>query len=122
VPSGRAWILPFFALFTGILNSVLILLFYSVGCVKAQRVLNSQLAFVKTFPQPLAVYMPLFKSNRIWLIREGIAFQPATAPPPKPRMILMRTQTQIALPWGWEEKLANGSFMEEWEARGLWEN
>ena len=122
VPSGRAWILPFFALFTGILNSVLILLFYSVGCVKAQRVLNSQLAFVKTFPQPLAVYMPLFKSNRIWFIREGIAFQPATAPPSKPRMILMRTQTQIALPWGWEEKLANGSFMEEWEARGLWEN
>jgi hypothetical protein len=43
-------------------------------------------------------------------------------PPPKPRMTLMRTQTRVALPADWRGKLANKSFIKEWEARGLWEN
>jgi hypothetical protein len=116
----RKW-LASLAVVTGLLNSGLILLFYSIGCVKAQSILNSQLAFLKTLPQPLTVHMPIFLSNRTWFIREGIAFQPASAPPPKPRMTLMRTQTRVALPADWREKLDNNSFMEEWKVRGLLE-
>jgi len=118
-PKGKRWLLPLLSLFVGVLNSVLILLFYSVGCVKAQRVLNSQLAFVKTFPQPIAVYMPQFKSNRIWLIREKVEFALVDKPPRKPFIRLMRTETLIPLPAKWEENLGNGPMVAEWRNRGL---
>jgi len=117
----RKW-LPVLAIFTGLLNSGLILLFYSIGCVKAQRVLNSQLAFLKTLPHPLSVHMPVFRSNRTWLIREGIPFQAVAEPPAKPRMRLMRTNTTITLPNDWEQKLAQPSWKKEWFSRGLIEN
>jgi hypothetical protein len=119
VPSGRAWILPFFALFTGILNSVLILLFYSVGCVKAQRVLDSQLAFLKSLPQPLQVHMPMFLSNRIWLNREDLEFELIPEVPAKPRIKLHRTETRIPLPAKWKENLGNGPMAAEWRKRRL---
>jgi len=120
VPHGRG-ILPFLSLFTGLLNSVLILLFYSVGCVKAQRVLNSQLAFLKTLPQPLSVHMPVFLSNRIWFMRQGLEFEMAPAPPPSPRMVLHRTQTRVALTKDWEKRLDRPSLKREWEKRMLLE-
>ena len=107
------------AVLIGILNSALILLFYSIGCVKAQRLLNSQMAFVKTFPQPLSVYMPRFKSNRIWLIREKVEFVFVNKPPRKPSIRLMRTETLIALPAKWEENLGNGPMVAEWRKRRL---
>jgi hypothetical protein len=107
------------AVLIGILNSALILLFYSIGCVKAQRLLNSQMAFVKTFPQPLSVYMPRFKSNRIWLIREKVEFVFVDKPPRKPLIRLMRTETLIPLPAKWEENLGNGPMVAEWRKRRL---
>jgi hypothetical protein len=110
------------AVITGLLNSGLILLFYSIGCVRAQRVLNSQLAFVKTFPQPIAVYMPQFKSNRIWLIREKVEFALVKNPPRKPFIRLMRTETLIPLPAKWEENLGNGPKVAEWRSRRLIED
>jgi hypothetical protein len=110
------------AVFTGLLNSGLILLFYSIGCVKAQRVLNSQLAFVKTFPQPISVYMPQFKSNRIWLIREKVEFALVKNPPRKPFIRLMRTGTLIPLPAKWQESLGNGPRVAEWRSRRLIED
>lgn len=110
------------AVFTGLLNSGLILLFYSIGCVKAQRVLNSQLAFVKTFPQPISVYMPWFKSNRIWLIREKVEFALVDKASRKPFIRLMRTETLIPLPAKWEDNLGNGPMVAEWRKRRLIED
>jgi len=121
-PPGRLWILPFFALLTGILNCVLILLFYSVGCVKSQRVLNGQLAFLKNVPQPLRVHMPIFKSNRIWFIRNRLNFVTVSEPPPSPRMILHHTSTRVALPPAFQpEADLNPKIRKEWEKRSLLE-
>jgi hypothetical protein len=121
-PPGRLWILPFFALLTGILNCVLILLFYSVGCVKSQRVLNGQLAFLKNVPQPLRVHMPIFKSNRIWFIRNRLNFVTVSEPPPSPRMILHHTSTRVALPSAFQpEADLNPKIRKEWEKRSLLE-
>ncbi len=110
------------AVFTGLLNSGLILLFYSIGCVKAQRVLNSQLAFLKTFPQPISVYMPWFKSNRTWLIREKVEFALVDKPPRKPFIRLMRTETLIPLPAKWQENLGSSPMIVEWRKRRLIED
>jgi len=118
-PPGRVWGFPFLALTAGLLNSIAIIAFYTVGCVKAQRVLDSQLAFVKTFSQPLAVFMPRFKSNRIWMIREKVEFALVDKPPRKPFMRLMRTETLIPLPAKWEENLGNGPMAAEWRKRRL---
>ena len=116
-PPGKRWILPFLALFTGLLNSGLILLFYSVGCVKAQWVLNSQLAFLSTLPQPLSIYMPKFKSNRIWLQREGVEFQLLEAAPSRPLLRMMRTATLVSLPGDWEARLDRPAIAKEWRKR-----
>jgi hypothetical protein len=118
-PAGRVWGLPFLALTAGLLNSIAILAFYTVGCVKAQRVLKSQLAFVKTLSQPLAVFMPRFKSNRTWLIREKVEFVLADNPPSKPFIRLMRTETLIPLPTKWEDNLGNAPMVAEWKKRRL---
>jgi hypothetical protein len=118
-PAGRRWVLPGLVLFSGLLNSLLILIFYSVGCVKAQRVLNSQLTFLKQLSQPLSVYMPIYKSNRIWLIRGGNQFDLVSEAPPKPRLRLMRTETLIPLPKKWEENLGNAPMVAEWRKRRL---
>ena len=117
--SGRRWVLPGLVLFSGLLNSLLILMFYSVGCVKAQRVLNSQLTFLKELSQPLTVYMPRYKSNRIWLIRGENQFDLVSEAPPKPRLRLMRTETLIPLPTKWEENLGNAPMVTEWRKRRL---
>ena len=118
-PKGKRWLLPLLSIFVGILNSLLILLFYSVGCFKAQRVLDSQLAYLKTLSQPLAVYMPRYKSNRIWFIREGVEYGLVDQPPSKPSIWLMRTDTLIPLPEKWEENLGNGPMVAEWRKRRL---
>ena len=121
-PAGRRWVPPGLVLFSGLLNSILILLFYSVGCVKAQRVLNSQLTFLKQLSQPLSVYMPIYKSNRIWLIREKVEFVLADNPPIKPFIRLMRTETLIPLPTKWEKNLGNGQRAADWRSRRLIED
>ena len=117
--SGRRWVLPGLVLFSGLLNSLLILIFYSVGCVKAQRVLNSQLTFLKELSQPLSVYMPIYKSNRIWLIRGENQFDLVSEAPPKPRLRLMKTETLIPLPPKWEDNLGNAPMVAEWRKRRL---
>ena len=120
--SGRRWVLPGLVLFSGLLNSLLILMFYSVGCIKAQRVLNSQLTFLKELSQPLTVYMPIYKSNRIWLIRGDNQFDLVSEAPLKPRLRLMRTETLIPLPIKWEENLGNAPMVAEWRKRRLIED
>jgi len=109
------------AVFTGLLNSGLILLFYAIGCVKAQRLLNSQLAFVKTFPQPIAVYMPRFKSNRIWFIRNKIKFSITQEPPPRPFLKMYRTETKVGIPTAWQDHLPGADLVRDWEKRKLLE-
>lgn len=97
-PPGKKWILPFLAVFTGLLNSILILAFYTTGCIKSQITLESQLAYLRTLPGPLDVYMPRFQSNRIWFLREGIEFRKIHVSPEPPWLKLHRTATVISLP------------------------
>jgi hypothetical protein len=117
----KRWWLPTLAVFAGILNSGLILLFYSIGCVKAQHVLESQLSFLKKLPAPLRVQMPYFMSNRIWLIRNGLAYEPQTDSLPLPRLKLKKTSTKIALPKDWETLGVPKTIVSRWRKDNLLE-
>jgi len=111
--------LPALAVAAGVLNSLLIFLFYSVGCFRFQSVLDSQLRFLKSLPAPLSVYMPRFSSNRAWLIRENINFQLISQPPSKPRLRFPRTNTDVGLPPDWAQRLGRPALAAEWKKRGL---
>lgn len=116
----KRWWLPSLAIFAGILNSGLILIFYSVGCVKAQRILGSQLAFLRTIPGTLPVHMPKFKSNRIWFIRNGIKIAIVPGIPEAPRLQMLRTETMVGLPSGCEpENCVSPRIWKEWQKRKL---
>jgi hypothetical protein len=117
----KRWWIPSLAVFAGLLNSGLILLFYSVGCVKAQRVLESQLSFLKKLPAPLRVQMPYFMSNRIWLIRNGLAYELQTDSPALPRMKLKKTSTKIALPKDWQILGVTEAIVSRWRKDNLLE-
>jgi hypothetical protein len=117
----KKWWLPSLAVFAGILNSGLILLFYSIGCVKAQHVLESQLSFLKKLPVPLKVQMPYFKSNRIWLIRNGLAYELLADSPPLPRLKLKRTSTKIGLSKDWQTLGVAEAIVSRWRKDNLLE-
>ena len=102
-----------------LLNSLLILAFYTSGCFQNQSILNRQMNFLKSIPAPLAVYAPTFPSNLSWLAAAGIRFNPIDHPPPQPFMTLQRTDTKVALPANWKDLVVDPSSLEEWEKRKL---
>ncbi|NCY22988.1 hypothetical protein EBX31_13690 [bacterium] len=118
-PPGFRWVPAFLCLFTGLLNSFLILAFYTSGCLKSQRVLDSQLAFLKSLPQPLSVHMSRFPSNRLWFQREGIDFRTVENPPSAPRLRMFRTDTTVALPEGWKNTPAAVGLVASWKKMRL---
>jgi len=120
-PQGlQGWrkIVPALALGVGLLNTLLILLFYSVGCWKNQAVLESQLRFLRELPRPVSVQLPTFPSNRIWLIRENIPFTVQKEEPVRPWLKLNRTDTKVALPPDWE-KMADPKTVQLWRKSKL---
>lgn len=116
--AGCRTILPSLALGAGLLNSLLILIFYSVGCWRNQAVLKSQIEFLRHQPLPLQIYTRTFPSNRIWLIRENIPFVVRKEEPARPRLKLNRTDTKVALSPDWE-KNANPESRRLWQKRNL---
>jgi hypothetical protein len=67
--------------------------------------------------------MPIFLSNRVWLIREGLEFSLLPAEPPRPRLLLHRTSTRIALPTRFQmDNDLSPVIRREWEKRNLIEN
>jgi len=119
-PPAKKWMLPLLALFAGLLNSILILAFYVSGCIQTQRTLESQLAYLKTLPKSLSVYMPDYPSNRIFFIRDKMAFENIPQAPPRPRLKLHRTSTLVALPSGTDPQTqVDPSVWADWKKRKL---
>jgi len=119
-PPGKKWALPFLAAFTGLLNSILILAFYTTGCIKSQITLESQLAYLKILPQPLSVFMPRFHGNRIFFIREGLEYRKLDSLPHPPWIKLHRTDTLVVLPAGTDPQTqVDPAVWKNWKKRKL---
>ena len=108
-------LLPASAGLVGLANSLLILGFYSAGCLKLQGLLESQLAYLQRLSQPLTVHMPRFQSNRIWFWRNQITFQAVPAEVSRPRMLFKKSSTQVALPPDWRSHLPTESSVNTWK-------
>jgi len=116
-PVGFAW----WTLATCLLNSCLILVFYSLGCIRSQRVVEQQLSFLRNLPSPLELHWAKFPAPRLWLGWQQIPFEKTPEDPPRPRLVLLRSDTRVALPPDWQQLPLPTKERKEWEKRRLFE-
>jgi hypothetical protein len=121
-PAGLAGILARLSVSVGLLNSILILAFYTSGCFQYQGILNGQMRFLRGLPAPIGVHVPTFASNQTWLRDSEIDFTLLSTPPSRPSLILQGTDTRVALPLDWKNHLKDPSVLPEWNKRKLLED
>jgi hypothetical protein len=107
------------ALGLALLNSLLILAFYTSGCWQNESILRSQLRFLKSVASPIQMYVPTFPSNQTWLKDAGIQYKLLGQEPPRPRMILQRTNSKIAMDKFWPTEGISSQDLQEWRRRKL---
>ena len=120
-PMGLAGGLARASIAVALLNSILILAFYTSGCFQNQAALTRQLAFLKNMPQPLNVYIPSFHSNETWLKEAGLRFKKIDQEPSMPRLKLNRTNSKVQLPANWTNAPVSEQILQEWRKRDLLE-
>lgn len=102
-------------------NLGLILLYYGLGMVQAQRVLDNQLVLVQKLPQPVSLFVPRFTANQSWLQDAGIQVEAVGEKPPVPRMKIVKTTSWVRLDPGWRQKVSDPDFPAELARRELLE-
>lgn len=105
-----------------LLNSILILAFYTSGCIQNESILRGQLRFLKNMPQPIQVYIPTFLSNFTWLKDAGISFEILKNEPKSPKLVLQRTNSKVSLKDNWPAKNIDKAEVEVWKKRKLIED
>lgn len=102
-----------------VVNLGLIILYYGLGMVRAQRVLDSQLALLQKLPQPVSLFVPRFTANRFWLEDAGIEAELIGVKPGVPRMKIVKTTSWVGLPPGWRNDASDSRLLAELEKRQL---
>lgn len=111
VSSGSLWV--------GLVNSLLIFVFYVNGCLENRKLLAEQIKNLKKLPSPVEIWVPDFPSNLTWLQQAGISFKKLAKEPETPRLKLQRTTSKVDLPKNWRQFLGNEPMVETWRKRGL---
>jgi hypothetical protein len=109
------------------LNVGIIALYYGIGMVRQERILDSQMHVAAQLPQPLPIYLQreegyVFLASQYWLNDRGIATWEVMENVPKPRMKLNRTHTTFALPDNWRTLLRRPEDEAVLRERGLVED
>lgn len=121
-PAGRLTrALAGLSLATLAVNLGLILLYYGLGMVRAQRVLDSQLALLQQLPQPVSLFVPRFTANQYWLEDAGIEVKVVGEKPAAPRMKLVKTTSWVGLDPAWRRNISDPEIPREFERRNLLE-
>ena len=102
-------------------NLGLIVLYYGLGMVRAQRVLDSQLVLIQKLPQPVSLFVPRFTANRSWLQDAGVQVEAVGEKPPVPRMKIVKTTSWVGLTPGWAHQITSPQFLAELRKRDLLE-
>ena len=116
-PRSRSWIwsgsVVTFLVLT--VNLGIILLYYGLGMVRQERILNLQTDLAKNLGDPIQLHIPSaradpqdpasFRAAEYWLTDEGIGVVKLAESPPKPRMKLHKTNVLFSLPQDWRSHL-----------------
>jgi len=108
------WLGGLACLATGI-NVFLVTLYYLVGMVKQEKILNLQIELAATFKTPVLIHIPVitnghnsgksFQSSKWWFAERGVPIMELQQEPPRPRMKIHKTETRFPLPPDWRFSL-----------------
>ena len=105
------------------LNVGIIALYYGIGMVRQERILDSQMYVASQLPQPLPIYLQrenyVFIASKYWLEERGISTQEVAQNVDKPRMKINRTHTRFPLPENWQSLLRRPEDEKALRERGL---
>jgi len=108
------------------LNVGIIALYYGIGMVRQERILDSQMHVAAQLRQPLPIYLQredyVFIASKYWLEERGIQTQEVAQNVDKPRMKINRTHTRFPLPENWRSLLRRPEDEKVLRERGLIED
>ena len=108
------------------LNVGIIALYYGIGMVRQERILDSQMHVAAQLRQPLPIYLQkedfVFIASKYWLEERGIQTREVPENVEKPRIKLNRTHTRFPLPENWRSLLRRPEDEKVLRERGLIED
>ena len=114
------------------LNVLLITLYYFVGMVKQEKILNRQIQLASDLGNPVPIYIDIikeahcagssFKATEWWFVERGVPITKLEKQPNRPRMRIHKTATYIPLPSNWRLRLKNPKDEELFRKKGFIED
>jgi hypothetical protein len=114
------------------LNVLLITLYYFVGMIKQEKILNRQIELSSRLKNPVPIYIPVMKeghnagasfvASEWWFVDRGTPVTKLEKEPIRPRMRMHKTATYIPLPSDWRLSLKSPKDEELFRKRGLIED
>jgi len=114
------------------LNVLLITLYYFVGMVKQEKILNRQIQLASDLGNPVPIYIDIikdahcagssFKATEWWFVERGVPITKLEKQPNRPRMRIHKSGTYVPLPSDWRLRLKNPKDEELFRKRGLIED
>jgi hypothetical protein len=99
------------ALAAAAFNVALVSIYYGVGMVRQENILNRQIELAKSLGQPVPIYLKpnhdgsYFLASELWFADRGCRVTRLDDLPPRPRIKLNKTETFFALPEKWRSHL-----------------
>ena len=120
------------ALLAAGLNVLLIILYYFVGMVKQEKILNRQIELASSLRNPVPIYISVIKegegagasflASEWWFVDRGTPVTKLEKEPIRPRMRIHKTATYIPLPNDWRLSLKSPKDEELFRKRELIED
>jgi hypothetical protein len=114
------------------LNVFLVTLYYFVGMVKQEKILNRQIELASSLKNPVPIYIQVIKeghnagasfvASEWWFVDRGTPVTKLEMEPIRPRMRIHKTATYIPLPSDWRLSLKSPKDEELFRKRGLIED
>ena len=111
------------------LNVLLITLYYFVGMVKQEKILNMQIQLAADLGNPVPIYINVIKdghnkgasflASELWFVDRGTPVTKLKEEPVRPRMRIHKTATYIPLPTNWKTRLRDPKDEELFRNRSL---
>ena len=94
-------------------NVFLVVLYYGIGMVRQENILNRQIELAKNLGEPVPIHIRAnhdgssFEASRLWFLDRGIPVAMLKQEPSRPRMKIHKTESRVPLPPDWKFSLKN---------------